>query len=338
MPHHEILSKDEIDALMEAVTKTKPKGADKPAFLGDAEPYELVSPENLVNGILPVLETIHERFAQRLRVGLFELLKRDVEVVANPITLQSYNDLITSLTAPCSVNIVELSPLRGPGLLAFERQLVFLAVDTFFGGTGRMYCPANARDFTATEIRFIQRLLELTFHCLQSAWQPFIPVHCAQLGAESNPQFVTAINPTETLVLASLQIQRDESSGVLHLALPCSMFEPVRKILMTSLYTEHLQYSERLSGLLQDGLKQSLVIIRCVLTEIDLTVRELLSLKVGDFIPMDMPGKVVLEAEDIPIYSGYYGAAQGWRAFKMDQALVSSERRSLHPEKKDIST
>jgi flagellar motor switch protein FliM len=335
MPTDEILTQDEMDALREVVAQRKVSLPYRAAPLEDAQPYELISPETNVSGILPVLETIQERFAHRLRIGLFELLRREVEVVGSSIEIRAYNDLITALSAPCSINIIGISPLSGPGLLMFERQLVFMVVDTFFGGTGRMYTTSPTRDFTPTETRFIQRLLKLTFHCLEAAWQPFTPINCVSLSVETNPQFVTAINPLEALAVTSLQIQKEDSTGNLYLALPCSMFEPVRGVLLASLNKEHPRYSERLTRLLQDGVKDSLVDIRCTLAETELSFRDLLLLKVGDFIPMDISDEALIEIEGIPLYKGQYGVAQGWRALKIKRPLTSLGSAHISPNTED---
>lgn len=336
MPTDELLSKEEMEALMEVVSQRKLSAVGNSAGMVDVQPYELVSQENAVNGILPVLKSIHERFSHRMRIGLFEMLRRDLEVQADPIAMRDYNDVITSLIAPCSLNVVGVSPLSGPGLIIFERQLVFLVVDAFFGGSGRMYNGPDVRDFTITEVRFIQRLLKLTLQCMEAAWQPFAAIKCACLGSEHNPQFVTAINPLEKLVVASLQIQREDNASSLHVALPCSMFEPVRSVLQASLYKEHPTHSERLTQLLRDGVKDSQVDVHCLLAEIDLTINELLLLKAGDVISVEIPGTAVLLAEGIPVYSGSYGVAQGLRAVKIEKTLTKPGDSSIHPYNEDL--
>ena len=161
MATNELLTQDEMDALLENITRGKEGVASQLPGMEEVLPYELVRPEDAITSILPILETIHERFVYRLQAGLFGLLRRTVEVVGGATELRGYSDFITSLTAPCSINLIGISPLSGLGLLVVERQLVFALVDTFFGGLGRLYSPLIARNFTATETRLIQRLLNL---------------------------------------------------------------------------------------------------------------------------------------------------------------------------------
>jgi len=116
MSTDEFLTRDERAALMEVVSKkSRGVGASPSAFKEGALPYDLASQEYAINSLLPVLDTIHERFAHRLRIGLFELVRRELIVTVGSIEKRSYTDLTTSLSIPCSVNVIDMSPMSGPG-------------------------------------------------------------------------------------------------------------------------------------------------------------------------------------------------------------------------------
>lgn len=322
MSTDQFLTQDERAALMEVVSKkVRGTGTGSSAFLDGAMPYDLSSQDYSVNSLLPVLDTIHERFAHRLRIGLFELVRRDLIVTVGSIEKRSYTDLTTSLSVPCSVNVIGMAPLSGPALLIFDQELIFMIVDTFFGGTGRPYKAASVRDFTTTETRFIQRLIQLSFGCLEGAWEPFTKVTCDHQSSETKPQFITALNPTELLAVSSVLISRDNISGIMHLALPYSILEPIRETLLNSLSKEHPNPSERFTERLREGVSDSQVDVRCFLAGFELMLSELLALGIGDVIPVNIPSKAILQVEDVPIYSGHYGVAQGWRAIKIEQNL-----------------
>ena len=336
MSTEELLTEDEMDALMEGIQEEESSADDGASQ--DVQPYELVSPENSVNGLRGILDTVNERLCHQLRIGFSELLRRTVDVTHGELLTQPYSEFTDTLSKPCSVNVVELKPLSGPGLLVFEQQLVFIAVDTFFGGVGRVYGATNERDFTTIENRFIQRLRKLVFKALSAAWAPFLAVECGLEGAESNPQFVTEIAVNEPLLLTTLTLSlSEEVSGLLHLALPCAMFETVRGQLLASLCKEHPVYNEKLSAQLGEGIKESEIIVRGALAKTELTLGELLTMKVGDFIPLDIPARATLEAEGIALYRGYHGIAKGQRALKIDQP-VNPRHPSEHANKDQAAT
>lgn len=332
MSTDQFLTRDERAALMEVVSKkSRGAGASPGAFREGASPYDLASQEYAINSLLPVLDTIHERFAHRLRIGLFDLVRRELIVTVGSIEKRSYTDLTTSLSVPCSVNVIGMSPMSGPALLIFDLELIFMIVDTFFGGTGRLYKSPSVRDFTTTETRFIQRLLQLSFACLEEAWEPFAKLKCSHLGSENKPQFITSLNPNEPLTVSSVHVSRDNIAGALHLALPYSILEPIREPLLNSACKERPQPSRQLTERLCDGIRDSQVEVRCALAGFELSLNELLALRVGDVIPVNIPSTAVLRVEDVPIYSGHYGIAQGWSAFKIEQSLGSPGEWAAHP-------
>lgn len=324
MSTDELLTRDERDALMEVVSgKARETDAGAGIFKEGALPYDLASQDYAISSLLPVLDTIQERFAHRLRISLFELVRRDLVVTVSSIEKRSYTDLTTSLGVPCSVNIIGMSPLSGPALLIFDLELIFMIVDTFFGGTGRLYKSSSIKDFTTTETRFIQRLLQLSFSCLEEAWEPYATLKCTHLNSENKPQFITSLNPNEPMTVSSVHVSRDNIAGALHLALPYSILEPIRETLLNSFCKEHPNPSERFTERLREGVRDSQVEVRCALAGFELTLSELLALRIGDVIPVNIPSNAVLRVEDVPIYSGHYGVAQGWRALKIEQSLGS---------------
>ncbi|CDI02548.1 Flagellar motor switching and energizing component FliM [Candidatus Competibacter denitrificans Run_A_D11] len=325
MSTDELLSPDEREALMEVVSETGCSGVETVGDQESALPYDLAGQDYAISSLLPVLETIHERFAHRLGIGLFDLVRRELTVTAKSVERRAYPDFTRSLGAPCSANIIQLSPLSGPALLVFDVELIFMIVDTFFGGTGRMYKSTSVRDFTTIETRFIQRLLDLCFSCLEEAWQPFVALKCNRIGSENRPQFITALNSNEPLTVCTIQISRDNIAGNVHLALPYSLLEPIRKTLLSSLCQEHPNPSPALTERLHDGLQESQVEVRCALAGFELSLSDLLALRVGDVIPVNIPPTAVLRVEEVPLYSGHYGIAQGWSALKIDQALSAPD-------------
>ena len=62
-----------------------------------------------------------------------------------------YSEFIRNLVVPTNLNIVHVKPLRGSALVIFEPTLVFMVVDSLFGGDGRFHTRIEGREFTPTE-------------------------------------------------------------------------------------------------------------------------------------------------------------------------------------------
>jgi flagellar motor switch protein FliM len=71
---------------------------------------------------------------------------------------------------PTNFNIVAIRPLRGSGLVVCDPSLVFGVIDTLYGGTGRLQTRIEGRDFSHTEQRVINRLVNVICEEYKKAW------------------------------------------------------------------------------------------------------------------------------------------------------------------------
>jgi flagellar motor switch protein FliM len=158
----DFLSQEEVDALLKGVTG---EADEAPVEAEDDRrvALRLGRQERIVRGRMPTMELINERFARYLRIGLFNYMHKHVEVSVGPIKVQKYSEFIRNLVVPTNLNLIQAKPLRGTGLIVLDPNLVFLVVDNMFGGDGRFHTRVEGRDFTATEQRIIQGLLNVIF-------------------------------------------------------------------------------------------------------------------------------------------------------------------------------
>lgn len=318
----DILSQDEIDALLHGVdggdidTEGDPFPAD-----GEARAFNFATQERIVRGRMPTLEMINERFARYLRVHLFNLLRRAAEISVVGTRMSKFADYVHSLFVPTSLNLVRVSPLHGTALFVFDPKLVFVLVDNFFGGDGRFYTRIEGRDFTPMELRVIQNLLNTAFADMEKAWEPVMQLKFEFINSEVNPQFANIVSPTEIVVINDFHVDLDGGGGNLHVTLPYSMIEPIREHLDTGLQSDRSGVDQRWLNALQEEVQVAEVEISSVLTEATLSVEELLRVRAGDIIPVDLPEQVVLNVEDVPLFRGKYGTMNGQNAIKIEEIL-----------------
>ena len=106
MTDKEVLSQDEIDALLTSVDQEDVSStgvAIDPEV--DVRPYDLTSQDRAVRGRLPTLELLGEKFARQLRIDLQNLLKYQIEVGAGGVQILDYGEYITTLYVPTSITI-----------------------------------------------------------------------------------------------------------------------------------------------------------------------------------------------------------------------------------------
>jgi flagellar motor switch protein FliM len=238
------------------------------------------------------------------------------------VQMLKFAEYVHSLFVPTSLNLVRVQPLRGTALFVLEPKLVFALVDNFFGGGGRFHTKIEGREFTPTELRVIQLVLDIAFKDLKQAWTPVLEVNFDYQGSEVNPHFANIVSPTEVVVVNTYRVELEGGGGDLHVTMPYSMVEPIRDLLDAGVQSDRSDRDERWTRAIREEMKQARVALRSTLVETSLTLREVNELKAGDVIAVDMPETVTLEAEETPVFRGNYGIHNGSRAIKIVQKIV----------------
>ncbi len=330
MSVNDLLTQDEIDALLHGVSGGDIDSEDDEILDdGSAHEYDFNSQDRIVRGRMPTLEMINERFARHFRVSLFNMLRRTAEISVGNVQMLKFSEYVHSLFVPASLNLIKMEPLRGTGLFVFDPKLVFTVVDNFFGGEGKFHAKIEGREFTPTEQRIIQLMLDLSFKDMKEAWHPVMPVNFEFQGMEVNPHFANIVTPSEVVVVTTFHIELEGSGGDLHVTLPYSMVEPIRELLDAGVQSDRDDNDDRWAVALVEEIKEAGVEISSFLTETEITLNDLNALKAGDIIPIDMPGKVTIRVEDIPVFRGNFGVSDGKNAIKITERVVAESTKQL---------
>lgn len=322
MSRDDLLSQEEIDALLHGVSDGSISTENaEPTLDGEPRLIDLANQERIVRGRMPTLEMINERFARQLRITLSDLLRRPTETSVEEVNLMKYSEYIPSLYVPTSVNLVRMRPLRGTALFVFDPKLVFLLVDNFFGGDGRFHAKIEGRDFTAIETRVVRRVLTSAFKDLAEVWRAVLPVEFEYMNSEVNPKFANIVSPAEVVVISNFRIDLERGAGHLHVTLPYSMIEPIREILQTGIQADRSDADERWSRSMRREIEDAPVDINCPLTQTELRLDQVMKLRAGDVIPINMPDHVTLDVEDVPLWRGIYGTADGVNVIKLVERI-----------------
>ena len=323
---NDLLSQDEIDALLHGVSGGDVETeTDEELPEGEVRGYDFTSQDRIVRGRMPTLEMINERFARYFRISLFNMLRRAGEISVSGVQMLKFAEYVHSLFVPTSLNLVRVHPLRGTALFVLEPKLVFALVDNFFGGGGRFHTKIEGREFTPTELRVIQMVLDIAFKDLSQAWTPVMNVEFDYQGSEVNPHFANIVSPTEVVVVNTFRVELEGGGGDMHVTMPYSMVEPIRQLLDAGVQSASSDRDERWTRAIREEMKQARVDLKSMLVEATLSLRELKEMRAGDVIPIDIPELVTLEAVDTPVFRGKFGIYNGSRAVKILQKIVPEQ-------------
>jgi flagellar motor switch protein FliM len=322
--NQQILSQDEVDALLQGITGESQKLEQEEAPTTGVRDYDLASQERIVRGRMPTMEVINERFARNIRLGLFNLIRKSPEVSIGGIKVQRFSAFLREIVVPTNFNIMTVKPLRGSGLIVCDPGLVFAVIDALFGGVGKFHTRIEGRDFSPTELRVIHRLVETICTEYKRAWNGIYPVELEYQRSEMQPQFANIATPSEIVVATNFTLEIGDTTGSVHFCIPYSTLEPIRDVLYSTIQGDSSEPDRRWVNLLKQQIQSAEVNLVAELARADATVEQLLSFKPGDFIELDLDPLIKAKIDGVPIFDCHYGTSNNRYSIKIDKLLTSS--------------
>ena len=322
----EVLTQEEVDALLSGLTGGEIKAeTDKPVETGSYVPFDFMNQDRIVRGRLPMLEMLHERFSRLFRQSVSAAMQRVIDVNMLNLEISKFGEFMRGLSIPSSLNIFRIDPLPGYGLLVLEGKLIFTMVNNFFGGRGAWYYKMEKPDFTPIEQRLVKTVVELILKDYNQVWQPVHKVNITLARTEVNPQFVSIVPDSDSVVVVEIEISFEEVSEKMYFCLPYASLEPIKEKLKAPYQSESMENMNVWLGQITAHLKSVPVTVNARLGTAEITGREILELKVGDIIQLNerctRPADVFVE--DIMKMRGFVGSSRGSKAIKISQLLQS---------------
>ncbi len=329
MSDADLLSQDEIDALLHGVDDGDVETETGAGVPGEASGYDFTSQDRIIRGRMPTLEMVNERFARHFRFSLFNFLRRSSEISLSGIQMLKFSEYVHSLFVPTNLNIVKIRPLRGSALFVLDPSLVFAIVDTYFGGSGRFHNKVEGREFTATEIRVVRFILDLVFTDLKKAWEPVLDLDFEYVNSEVNPQFANIASPTEVMVVSTLHLELEGGGGDIQFSLPYSMLEPIRELLDAGIQSDGGDGDDRWKNTLRSEIKTAEVELNTTFLRKEMSLKEILAVQEGDIIPLDMPEQVIIESGEMPLFRGKLGVSKDYYAVQLEEKFERDEVKKV---------
>ncbi len=323
--NQQILSQDEVDALLQGITGESQKLESEEGPATGLRDYDLASQERIVRGRMPTMEVINERFARNIRIGLFNLIRKSPEVSIGGIKVQKFSAFLREIVVPTNFNIMSVKPLRGSGLIVCDPSLVFAVIDSLFGGMGKFHTRIEGRDFSPTELRVIYRLVETIVTEYKRAWVGIYPVELEYQRSEMQPQFANIATPSEIVVATNFTLEVGETSGSIHFCVPYSTLEPIRDVLYSTIQGDSSEPDRRWVNLLKQQIQAAEVDLVAELATAGATVEQLLAFKPGDFIELDLEPMIQAKVDGVPVFDCHYGTSNKRYSIKIDKLISNAQ-------------
>lgn len=299
----------------------------------EIKPYDPATQHKVIRDRLHAMEIINERFARQFRIGLFDLLRRQIDVIAHPIEIKPYHQFAAEVPTTICLNLIHFSPLRGTSLFLFSSELIYIVVDNLFGGNGKITGSLENREFTHTEHRIIHRLRRLALDAYQEVWKDIFVLKLEYSRTEMQLKFTNIVtSPNDIVLNSSFTIEIGEFSGKFTICIPYTMIEPLRELLLNPPIECSNQDENVWRSSITSGIKKSQIELVVNFTEICTKVSNVLSLQIGDVLPIEKPDVIDAKVGGVPVLLGRYGKLGKHYALQVEQ-IMNTE---LDPLKEEI--
>ncbi len=324
---NQVLSQNEVDALLSAVSDNRVDADDAIGGGGDSKSgvvqYDLANQDRIIRGRMPTLDIIHDRFIRLFRVTLSNALRKMANLSVNSTGPLKFSEFMNSLPLPSCLNILRLDPLRGAAVMVIESKLLYALVDSFFGGNDVPYTKIEGKDFTQIEIKIARRVVLSAIDDLEKAWEPVYPLKIGYSRTEINPQFVAVVPPTDVVIATTFDVELEKVSGTIKIVIPYATLEPIKSKLSVGFQSEQLEVDFIWINRIKEQIMGTSTNLLVKLGDANISVRDLMELSPGDIIQLDNDATVPLSVlvEGVPKFKGIPGLLKGNRAIKITESF-----------------
>lgn len=296
----EFLDQSEIDKLL---AQTAEASAPKSMLIradgrrGDAkaagkvEAYDFRNPVFLSEVELRRLRLLQEDFIRYLSARLSLFLRMEFGLKMAKLTTVTYSKFTESLPSPTHICLFKAEPLTGVGILDLNPRLALTIADRLLGGRG--HSVKAERYLTEIEIALLEDVINIVLEEWCGQWKTEQDLHAVIIGHENNGRFLQT-SPKDAIILAlTLEVNFGDCSEQIQLGVPYYTIEPLVKKMQARRQKDSAVATVEKRASWQKSYDHITMPVRAEWDALELSLREVSSLRVGDVI--EMPAKLLQE-------------------------------------------
>src|SRR6202012_1275053 len=238
---------------------------------------------------LPMLEIVFDRLVRLMTTSLRNFTSDNVEVSLDRITSVRFGDYMNSIPLPAVISVFKAEEGENFGLAPVDSHLIHPITAVRPGGRrGNTALRIEGRPYTTIETSLVKRLVEVVLADAEQAFRPLSPVKFSIDRLETNPRFAAISRPANAAILVRLRIDMEDRGGNVELLLPYATIEPIRSVLLQMFMGEKFGRDPIWEGHFATEVAQAQISVDAVLYESDIPLKQLMQLKVGDTLPLEM--------------------------------------------------
>ena len=287
---------------------------------GEVMPFALGNESLRPGARLAGLDRLGERLARRLRDVFEPFVKVKPKVEAEASLTSRFDTWRDALPEFTSVSLYRMRPMKGGMLIAISPDYVGRLVDAFYGGTGASSASSSRkREFTAAEERLLGKLTEGVVAAVIESWGEIVALEPQLAARETNAGYATLVRGDESVVVQRFSVAGGgPGASSIDLVFPLAAMRVYEAQLSAKVHAEASSGDSEFRWRMAKALENVSFPVRSVVARPTLSVKELLALKVGDVIPIQLAPRVPLIVGNRRLAEGTIGEQEGRAAFQIE--------------------
>src|SRR6516164_3945871 len=290
---------------------------------------------------LPMLEIVFDRLVRLMTTSLRNFTSDNGEVSLDRITSVRFGDYLNSIPLPAILGVFKAEEWDNYGLMTVNSNLIYSIIDVLLGGRrGQTAIRVEGRPYTTIETSLVKRMIEVVLADAEQAFRPLSPVKFTIDRLETNPRFAAISRPANAAILARLRIDMEDRGGTIELLLPYATIEPIRNVLLQMFMGEKFGRDPIWEGHFATEVAQAEIAVDAVLYEAQLPLKQIMRLKVGDTLPLDMRADALVSVRcgNVTLTEGRMGRVGDRVAIRVTKQLRKPNTTFAMFEKADEQT
>ena len=314
------LSSEEVDALMDGLKGSSHSIQADVSGSSDVRSFQFGEDDLSLMGDYYALRLINERFARIARGVFLPMLRVQPRISPFPPEVKTFDEYCESIDSFMNLNISRMEELRGPMLVTLRPKFISTLTASYYGGS--IFQPDQKRtEFTSTEERVIEIVHRGLSEALATAWSDLMPITLANPAREVNPQFASFVDGSELVIICTFLIQLPDAEAVgLDVVYPLQTLKPIASQLRSRVQSDNGDDDVSWREKMERAILNIPLNITALLGEPVMSMGQLIRLKKGDVVPIQVNEGIEVRVEGNPIFLAEIGEVSG-------QVAVSVSRR-----------
>lgn len=258
--------------------------------------FDLASPEHRIGALQAIIDNVCKQFERTARQSYHHLLRHPVSFSLEQQDTLKIQDYLQQMPKPSLYREFIVSPHDLHGTIAIEGELLFFMVDLFFGGLGDN--KRKRTDMSDTELRLVERFFCVALEHFSNGWH-------------SITNWQSALTEKNTLRLGNM-MQNNQLYQVCHFTMEVAGHKGWLAISLPFAGLDFLRDQQKpididtdpeLQARIQAKICQAPMHLTTTLAERRLPLGNVMDLKAGDVIPVELPSEVTVKAGNTALFT-----------------------------------